>query len=54
MLALFLISERMRGTESFWHPYIATLPKDADFYHMPFYWWVRVGITSIRVGVEAG
>ena len=30
----------MRGVESFWHPYIATLPKDADFYHMPFYWYV--------------
>ena len=37
-LVLFLLSERSLGSASFFDPYIATLPSDEDFYHMPFYW----------------
>uniref|UniRef100_A0A7S2SI05 SET domain-containing protein n=1 Tax=Rhizochromulina marina TaxID=1034831 RepID=A0A7S2SI05_9STRA len=38
ILALYLISERARGRESPWWPYIQTLPSDEEFQHLPFYW----------------
>jgi hypothetical protein len=38
MLVLFLLSERSLGATSFFAPFIATLPRNQDFYHMPFYW----------------
>lgn len=37
-LCLFLISEKSRGHESRWAPYLDTLPRPEDFFEFPFYW----------------